>query len=159
MSFCSVNETSKFGYNDCIIVKSEIREDGIKFELEALIVRANNSQNTNYTDSYAGETCCYMKNGKIKSFVKAGYKYYDANDNLIEEKPDEELKLTNKEAEALLTEIYMSELEKNDDGTYTVVAEVISEDISENVDVYIITIECDEVEMTWEHYMNRVQNN
>lgn len=159
MSFCSKNEISKFGYNDCVITKSSITGEGIKLELDALIVRANNSQNANYTDSYAGETVCNLKNGKITKFVKAGYKYYDANDNLVEEKPDEELNLSTSEMETILREIYMPEFEKNDDGTYTIVAEVISEDISENVDVYVITLECEEVVITWEHYMNKVQNN
>lgn len=142
-----------------MITKSKITEEGIRLELDALIVRANNSQNSNYTDSYAGETVCNLKKGKITSFIKAGYKYYDANDNLVEEKPDELMEVSDKDIENILTDIYMPELEKNDDGTYTLVAEVISEDISENVDVYIVTIECEEVVITWEHYMNRVQNN
>ena len=159
MGFCSKNEVSKFGYNDCVITKSSISENGIRLELDALIARANNSQNSNYTDSYAGDTVCEMKNGKILRFVKSGYKYYDANDNLIEEKPDEELSLSTDEMEKILNNIYMPEFEKNDDGTYYIVAEVISEDISENVDVYVITLECDEVVITWEHYLNRVQNN
>lgn len=59
--------------------------------VEALIVRADNSQNTNYTESYAGTTKIRITDGKLIRCVRDGYKYYDANDVLQSEVPDYEL--------------------------------------------------------------------
>lgn len=56
-----------------------------------MIVKADNSQNGNYTDSYAGTTQMELKNAEVQKAVREGYKYYDANDVLREEKPDEPL--------------------------------------------------------------------
>ena len=41
--FKSIDETDKFSYEDCVLAGMEWAEDGILFEVEALIVRENNS--------------------------------------------------------------------------------------------------------------------
>ena len=91
MKFKAVNELEHFSFRDAQIEKAEWTDDALRFELEAVIVKANNSQNGNYTDSYAGTTQMELKNAEIQKAVKEGYKYYDANDVLLEEKPDEPL--------------------------------------------------------------------
>lgn len=158
MGYISINETDKFGYSDCVINKATIDESGIRLELEALIVKSANSQNSNYTDSYAGDTVCILKNAKIYKILKVGYKYYDANDRLIEEMPDEVMQFDNGELSQIMAGAYLPEFIDNGDGNYSVVVEMASEDISENTDEYIIEVNCEEVSMSWEQYMNRVQN-
>lgn len=158
MGFCSKNEIDKFGYNDCVITKAQITDSEINLELEALIVKAANSQNTNFTDSYAGEAVCVLQEAGIDLVTKAGYRYYDANDNLIEEKPDEVVKLTDAELSELISDTYLADIEKNDDGTYNLVSEEIKEDISENAEIYVIKVSCKDIIISWERYMNRVQN-
>ena len=59
--FVSTNEFDKFGYDDCLVKSIRETASGLVLELEALIVRARNSQNTNYTDSYADTTTLVLK--------------------------------------------------------------------------------------------------
>ena len=91
MKFNAVNELEHFSFRDAQIQKAEWTGDALRFELEAVIVKADNSQNGNYTDSYAGTTQMELKNAEVQKAVREGYKYYDANDVLREEKPDEPL--------------------------------------------------------------------
>ena len=88
MGFKSVNEIEKFTFDDCVISSFKVNEAGIILVLEALIVDSNNSQNTNYTESYADTTTVRLLDGKIISAKKDGYRYYDANEVLMEEVPD-----------------------------------------------------------------------
>ena len=89
MAFKSVNEISAFSFEDCMITKFEYKEKEVYMELEALIVKANNSQNTNYTESYAGPTQVRLQGAKVISGYQEGSKYYDANDVLVEQVPDQ----------------------------------------------------------------------
>ncbi|MBQ7707842.1 MAG: hypothetical protein IJT72_08685 [Lachnospiraceae bacterium] len=88
MGFKSTNEIEKFTFDDCVISSFKVNEAGIILVLDALIVDSNNSQNTNYTESYADITTARLLDGKIISAKKDGYKYYDANEVLMEEVPD-----------------------------------------------------------------------
>ena len=65
MGFKSVNEIEKFTFDDCVISSFKVNEAGIILVLEALIVDSNNSQNTNYTESYADTTTVRLLDGKI----------------------------------------------------------------------------------------------
>ena len=83
MGFQSVDELEHFSFRDCQINTFRVTEEGLFLEVEALIVKANNSQNTNYTESYAGTTRILFEDGKLLSGKKDGYKYYDANEVLL----------------------------------------------------------------------------
>ena len=85
MSFVSKNEIEKFAFYDCVIVKRDVKEDRVSYTVEALIVKPDNSQNSNYTKSYA---VIDFIGGEELSGVKDGYRKYDANDNIIEEVSD-----------------------------------------------------------------------
>jgi len=56
LKFRTINETETFSYQDCVIKEVHINSEAVSFVAEALIVKASNSQNSNYTDSYAGDT-------------------------------------------------------------------------------------------------------
>lgn len=164
MSFRSINEIEKFSFEDCVLTKIVQESTGLCLELEALIVRPNNSQNTNYTESYAGPTAAHLTDCKILSAVREGYRYLDANDNPVEEIPDQELSA--EETEALLKRapgcyLFAMELEAEKDGvsTYQLALEFPNEDVYDTsaTETYCLTVSFTKAEFTWQFYMNRVQ--
>lgn len=163
--FSSVNELDRFIYDDCVISSFKVNEDSIILELDALVVAATNTQNTNYTNSYADTATMKFENAKITDMILAGYKVYDADDNLLEEIPDK----TVNEAEfdgiiknfegAYLYRIL--QIEKKDDVTkYDLEVEFGSEDAQIQDlrnDTYVISITTTKSVVSWERYLNRVQ--
>ena len=177
--FQSVNELDKFSYDDCVLKKLIVSETGLTARVEALIVDANNSQNTNYTRSYAGDSEITFVHGRIDKVVKEGYRYYDANDVLMEEIPDEVL--TDEEVETLLTrlnDVYLydvqvmkteqagngeqdSSVDASADQVCVLGIEFPTEDpndLSLTADSYQIKVVYESVSVTWERYMNRVES-
>ncbi|MDO4942097.1 MAG: hypothetical protein Q4E73_04545 [Lachnospiraceae bacterium] len=165
MGFESINEIDQFSFDDCVIKKFEVQEGQLYLELEALIVKARNSQNTNFTESYAGPTTVRLKEGSILSGIKEGYKYYDANGTLLEETPDR--KLTDEELQVLpkqCEDVYLFSMEKDkeEDGKFTYYMEIEfpSEDEYDNAitDTFELKVEFEKAVFSWEFYMNRVEN-
>lgn len=159
MKFKAINELEHFCFQDAKIQGIECREDCICFTLDAVIVKASNSQNSNYTDSYAGTLSMRLMQGHIQKAVKEGYKYYDANDVLVEEVAD--MPLDKEEIAALL---------KSSEGNY--LFDVVEVDRAQNqtghflylfgMDAdeetsYWFQIEFEESILEWDRYMNRVQ--
>jgi len=164
MSFRSINEIETFLFEDCQIGAFEVCEGEICMELEALIVKSNNSQNANYTESYAGTTHVRLKGAKILSGVMEGYKYFDANDVLVEEVADKPLSA--EEMGALLKScegyyLYGMEQERKEEDTYYYVIsfEVPQEEIYDTsvTNPYRIQIAFTQAIFEWEVYLNRVQ--
>ena len=56
MRYKSVDEINNFRFDDCVINSVSESERDISISAEALIVCANNIQNSNYTESYSGTT-------------------------------------------------------------------------------------------------------
>ncbi len=159
MGFCSHNEIDKFAYNDCVVTGVMKSEDGLIINLEALIVKANNSQNTNFTDSYAGDTVCRLTGFKLNKVSKIGFRYYDADDNLVEEVPDEVLSLDDDKLLELMKEMYLYKLESLEgDKLYHLEIETMEEDVSIPTDSYEIVFTADDIDISWDRYMNSVQN-
>lgn len=161
MKYKSVNEIEKFSFEDCMISKFEVKDDMLCLELEALIVKPDNSQNTNYTESYAGTTEVRLMGGKILSGIKDGYRYYNANDELLKETPDEPL-----------TEEQILRLTKTCEGAY--LFDMVKKEETDHRYIYFMGIEFADEENTmadsyqlevafekavfeWDFYMNRVQ--
>ena len=80
MAYKSMDEIEQFRFDDCQIDSFRTIGQDLILEVEALIVRANNSQNTNYTESYADTTRISLHGGRLEKVVKDGYRYYEAND-------------------------------------------------------------------------------
>lgn len=172
MAFVSKNEIEQFSFDDCQIDRIENTEKDIILYLDALIVKERNSQNSNFTLSYADTVKATLKNAKIYSVILAGYRVYDANDNLLEEIPDEaipEPKWKNILKGLGSAYLYrMSELSKeeaagledNPSFVYDIEVETFSDaevpDLRD--DAYTIRIGFDESVFTWDRYLNRVQN-
>lgn len=127
----------------------------MKLMLEALIIRSGNSQNTNFTDSYASETTCIMEGVELVGIIKEGYKRYDANEILLEEIPDEPVA---QEAYADLYKsfqgAYLAEFTKEDE-EYALIFELADDDAV--TDSYEVSLKVTDVTFTWDKYMNRVQ--
>lgn len=160
MNYKSVDELENFCFQDAQIQSIAYQEGALCFVLDAVIVKAKNSQNTNFTDSYAGTLTMRLMGGNIQKAVKEGYKYYDANDMLVEEVPDAPLSVL--EIDALL---------KRSEGFYLFDAVPVEEEqnttghflylfgIDENEDIsYWLQIEFEKSILEWDRYMNRVQN-
>lgn len=165
MGFESTNEIDKFSFDDCVVKKFEVQEGQLYLELEALIVKAQNSQNTNYTESYAGPTTVRLDGGKIISGIKEGYKYFDANEVLLEEKPDQQLTEQElKEFPAKCQDVYLFSMkeDKVEDGRFTYFMEIEfpGEDEYDKTmnDVFELKIEFEKAVFSWEFYLNRVEN-
>lgn len=161
MGFQSVNELEQFSFQDAQIKDFQVSEGVIFFELEAVIVKARNSQNANFTDSYAGTLSMRLLGGKIQKAVKEGYKYYDANDVLVEEIPDEAL--SEEEIAALVKaskDYYLFDVVKVEDDQNTIghFLYLFGLDADEETS-YWFQIEFDKSILEWERYMNRVQTN
>lgn len=161
MKYKSINEIEKFSFEDCMISKFEVKEDMLCLELEALIVKPNNSQNTNYTESYAGTTQVRLMSGKILFGVKDGYKYYNANDELIKEKPDEPL--TGEQILALTKNCQgaylfsMTKKEENDNAYIYFMGIEFTDEENTMEDSYQLEITFEKAIFEWDFYMNRVQ--
>lgn len=163
MGFQSVNEIEKFSFEDCRICKFQVDQQQVCMELEALIVKPDNSQNTNYTESYAADTKVKLEHGSILSGVKDGYKYYDANDVLLKEVPDETL--TKEQLAQLLTKcpgafLFSMEKLKQEDNRYYYEMSIEFQDEEDNTvaDSYRLQICFEKAVFSWEQYLNRVQH-
>lgn len=158
MAFKSVDEVEQFRFDDCQISAFTVTDQKLELEVEALIVRTNNSQNTNYTESYAGTTKISLVNGTIQKIIKDGYRYYDANDVLLSEVPDEELSEEEiKQFPGRCRDAYLYDMQKTAEG-YILGIEFEDPDDHGVSDSYQVIVACDSVICTWERYMNRVQN-
>lgn len=163
MKFKAVNEIEKFSFEDCVINKFEVQNDLVRLELEALIVKPDNSQNTNYTESYAGTTEVRLIGGKILSGVKEGYKYYNADDVIISEIPDEPL--TDEQILDLVKicgGAYLFSMVKKEEASnqyvYSVGIEFSDEEEANTMgESYLLEVAFEKAVFEWDFYMNRVQ--
>ena len=153
--FKSIDETDRFSYEDCVLTGMERAEDGLIFDVEALIVKENNSQNTNFTESYAGPAKVKFVGGKIIKLIKVGYKYYNADGFLIKSVPDEPI--DEPDWQALLETFSGNYLPYIGIGNncYDVEIEMTEEDGTQG-NSYIVVIDASSVIVTWDKYLNRV---
>lgn len=161
MSFKSMNEVENFRYDDCRILKRKNTEPDFVLEVEALIVKSNNSQNSNYTESYADVTQICFKNSTIVSGIKDGMRKYDADDHLIEEVEDVVLdENALKQVYDHLDGMYLQGIERiNNTDDYVLFLERANEDPYDTlpVDMYQLKVHCESVIIIWDRYLNRVQ--
>ena len=163
MSFRSVNEIEKFSFDDCEIVKIEETGNGLEFLLEALIVLPDNSQNSNYTKSYAGTAKLIARGAAVLDAVVEGFKEYDANDVLLRDVGDEamspeETHLLFKTAEN--AGLFLFRFEKGQEGEYRFWIERTAEDDPQGIEstIYRIRIRAEEISVSWDRYQNRVSD-
>jgi hypothetical protein len=164
MSYQSVNELEQFSFEDCKITGLSFGESNIRLEVEALIVKPSNSQNSNYTESYAGPAVILLEGGRLTGGFREGYKYYDANEVLIREVEDEPAAVDEIRAmEKTFVDAWLFAMEKksaSEDGFVYVLAIEMpeKEDAPDAVtDSWQLEVRFDRAVVSWEFYENRVQ--
>lgn len=91
MKFQVKDEMDTFSFEDAVIEKLEVKENEIIFGFNGALVKENNSQNARFQDMYCGAMELTLEGAKIARFVKEGMKYYDADGNLLNEIPNEDV--------------------------------------------------------------------
>lgn len=165
MKFQSVNELHLFSFKDCVLERFEILGSVIRLSVNSLIVLPANSQNTNFTKSYAGPSTIRLLNASLLSVSKDGYRYFDANGTLLKELPDTPLSDAEiSELLSRLTACNLSEVIPDHSNAHTPpVCEIGIEFPPENpydtlpTDSYRLRIRFDRAIVEWDFYMNRVQ--
>lgn len=164
MKFKAVNEFDKFSFRDCQISSFRLKEDCITLELEALIVLPSNSQNSNYTESYAGTTRLRLTAGKLLSGVKEGFRYFDADGKLLRETPDEPLDATALQelptrCEGAFLFALTPTSPQNESPLLTLAIELPPAEPYDTLptDSYLLTASFEKAIFEWDYYMNRVQ--
>lgn len=165
MGFKSVDELFNFDFQDAVIKNVEIIPEGITFTVDALIIEPENSQNENFTKSYADTAKIRFSGGRIISGIKDGYRNYDANDKLISQVDDTVLdeafikNILDKSKGAYLYAIDRKDQSKEEDYYYSVSIEFPHEDRFDTTvtESYQIVIRFTKAVVTWEKYLNKVQ--
>lgn len=163
--FKSENELDKFIFDDCVISDINFLDSDIVFELDALIVGERNSQNTNFTRSYADTAKMQLFNVDIKNMFVAGYKVFDADDNLLETIEDKPV--SKEDYQSVLKKLngaYLYRMLKNDsnDGKFEFDMEIESaydgnvQDLRS--DTFVISVSFDKCVISWDRYLNRVNS-
>ena len=163
--FESVNELDKFIYDDCVVKEFEYIGDRIKIVLDALIVSESNSQNTNFTKSYADSATMVLSNASIEKIILAGYKEYNADDELVNSVED--VTIPSKDYPEIIekladTYMYRMMYMSKDGDVYRFDAEfeTMPEDPAVpdlRSDTYVISLAFDKAVVSFERYLNRVQ--
>lgn len=91
MKFQVKDEMNTVSFDDSAVEDLKVEGDTIVFSFGGAVIKAKNSQNTRYQDMYCGAIELRLLEAAIVRLVKEGYKYYDANGNLQEEVPDEDV--------------------------------------------------------------------
>ncbi len=164
MKYESLNELHTFCFDDCVLNKFELSENEIHLEVEALQVRPKNSQNTNFTLSYAGPSVITLYNAKIASAVKEGYRYLNANGDVISETPD--MPIGEAGMKTFLHScqgVYLFSLEedrrKGNVNVYSMEIEFPGEDDFDTAhnECYEVIVEFTDARVSWDFFQNRVE--
>ena len=128
-----------------------LRARWLELYVEGAVVKDNNSQNEYYTDKYADQMEIRFKNPVIEAVLLEGHKYYDANDNLVEEVPDQ--KLAEDEYEKIFGKfkenyIFYGGKPEADKKCYQMIVDV-------DEDSYIVSFYYDKVIAGWNHFLNK----
>lgn len=164
MGFRSVNEIHNFDFQDALIKNVKTKDNDYILEIDALIVEPENSQNENFTKSYADIAKITLKDAKILSGVKDGYKHYDANDKLLEEIADASMEASsistifNNAKGAYLYAVDLCDESTDDLFVYNFCIEFPSKEAYDTcvTTSYQVKISFKEVVVNWEKYLNKV---
>ena len=91
MKFKSTDEFMTFDFNDSLMKTIKITNDQLMFGAEGVIVKANNSNNQRFEDMFTVYLEMTFRESSISRFDEQGYKYFNANGELLNEVPDRAL--------------------------------------------------------------------
>lgn len=160
MSYKSENVLETFSFKDAYITHFEFDGKQMDIALDGVIIRAENENNANFTDSYAKGFVLSLEDVQIKGAYKEGFKYYDANDVLLREVPNEDMEVS----------AFLKLLKSLEEPYFYGVKKLTSEGedyfyefgIEERCELeagstYWFQVQYKNAVTTWEGYLNRVQ--
>ncbi len=157
MRFQTKNELRLFNFEEAQIRELVSSGEQLTVIMDAVVVKGNNPNNEEFVDRYADTLNLRFCNRKLLSIVKEGYKYYDANDRLVEEKEDEIIPTVQYDAILKrIKDVNLYDIILKKQGEETFVYE-IGVDLNES-DTYWIELQCSETIAEWELFLNRVQH-
>lgn len=155
MRFQTINALELFNFEEVTVRQIDAGRDCVTVVMDALIAKGNNPNNEECVDRYLDTANVRFLGGNIIKIIKEGYRYYDANGRLTEEKPDEEIPLM--AYDSVLKEcrdVFLFDLIAGKEQADRLIYE-LGIDLNES-DTYWITISCKENAVEWEKFMNRV---
>ena len=154
MKYKCVNELDKFMFQDAEVKKMEFNP-GLMTMVLLGVARHNNPSNDTLVDRYLDDTEIRFKSPVITKFLLEGAKYYDANNVLQREVPDQDI------PEGQFKEIFKKIQE---DGKVFVVTPKPAKnggecccEIAVEEDTYWVEVEFEKAVVEWEHFLNKVQ--
>lgn len=90
MKYKSIDELNSISLTDAQVKRFEMSEENnvLTLAVEGAVVMAGNSQNEYYADKYTDLMQIRFLKPVMEGILLEGHKYYDANNNLIEQVPD-----------------------------------------------------------------------
>lgn len=154
MKYKCVNNLDTFVFHDARVEKSAYNPGVLEMEFLGAVAKFNNPCNETMADRYIDNVTFRAKNPTITKFFLEGAKYYNADDVLEREVPDEDV------TEDAYTETFRSlkdgyvfvlnEKKAEEEGKICFEAAVDVED-----DTYWVEVVCDKVVLEWNNFQNR----
>lgn len=156
MKYKCINELDKFSFREAIMEKCECREDVMIWELTGVIAKYDNPANETLVDRYIDTTQVRLKKPVIKKLLLEGAKYYDANEVLLREVPDQDIPEEDYDKTFRLfvgAEIFVI-LQKEASREGMLCCQV-AVDIEE--DTYWFEVEYEKAVFEWNNFLNKVE--
>ena len=155
MKFKVVDQLDKFGFRDVQVNTCEMKDTTLHMTMGGVVSKYNNPCNERFQDWYILESYARFEGAEITNCYKEGLKYYDANNVLLEEIPDEPIspEAYMETLKLLKNSIMFTLLEKDaPEGRKCV---EIALDLEEG-DTYWVEFVYDRVIIEWDRYANKV---
>ncbi|MGN1156729.1 MAG: hypothetical protein ACI4TK_11160 [Agathobacter sp.] len=157
MKFKVQDQLDTFAFRDVEVVSCELTEDALRMTMRGVISKYNNPCNERFQDWYILEAYARFEGAKITNCYKEGMKYYDANNVLLEEVPDEPIV---PDAYADTIKLFQNScmfmlIQKESQADDQKSVEVAF-DLEEGNDTYWVEFAYDRVIIEWDRYANKV---
>lgn len=160
MKYKCVNHLDKFWFRDAKMEKCEFRDGHMTWVLTGAAARYNNPSNETLTDRYLDTAQVRFRDVRITRFFLEGARYYDANDVLQQEVPDQEIPKEDYEKIFRLFPgsviFWVKEKEPSAGGKCCCEAGVdVMDEESGETSTYWMEIEYEKAVTEWEHFLNK----
>lgn len=161
MKYKCENNLDKFYFGDANIEKCECQDGHMTLVMDGAAVRYNNPANETLTDRYIDMAQVRLKDMKIRRLFLEGARYYDANDVLMREVPDQEI---NQEDYEKMFRMFsgasvftVEEKEASDEDSFCCeIALDVTDEEADEMSTYWMEIEYKKAVTEWEHFLNKM---
>lgn len=156
MKFKVIDQLDKFVFRDVEVASCELVDNTLRMTLRGVIAKYNNPCNERFQDWYILETYVRFEGAEIINCYKEGLKYYDANNVLLEEIPDEPIEAKDYvETLKLFKNSYMFTLLKKEHPSNGQCVE-FAIDLENEEETYWVEFTYDRVILEWDRFANKV---